>query len=87
MVLNSCVMKQRIGGEQMRQTFCIGVEQVCQTLCIGVEQMCQTLCICVEQVCQTLCIGAEQTPCKFAKHYYPPARGSKHIKQYELINI
>ena len=28
-----------------------------------------------------------QTPCKFAKHYYLPARGSKHIKQYELINI
>ena len=28
-----------------------------------------------------------QTPCKFAKHYYPPARVSKHIRQYELINI
>ena len=24
---------------------------------------------------------------KFAKYYCPPARRSKHIKQYELINI
>ena len=63
--LNSCVMKQRIGGEQVRQTFCTGVEQVCQTSCIGVEQMCQTLCTGVGQVCQTLCIGAEQV-CELA---------------------